>query len=43
MFLRNVVAVQGGMQLMVALGFREDTNGLLVLPMVGDAIHLGIV
>lgn len=33
-FLRDVVAVQGGVELMVALGFREDADGHLVLPMV---------
>lgn len=33
-FLRDVVSVQGGVELMVALGFREDADGHLVLPMV---------
>lgn len=36
-FLRDVVAVQGGVELMVALGFREDADGQLVLPMVREA------
>lgn len=33
-FLRDVVSVQGGVELMVAVGFREDADGQLVLPMV---------
>lgn len=36
-FLRDVVSVQGGVELMVALGFREDSDGHLVLPMVRQA------
>ena len=36
-FLRDVVSVQGGVELMVALGFREDADGQLVLPMVREA------
>ncbi|CAM9466188.1 unnamed protein product [Ectocarpus fasciculatus] len=39
-FLRNIVAVQGGVELMVALGFREDADGHLVLPMDTDLTHL---
>ena len=33
-FLRDVVSVEGGVKLMVALGFREDLDGQLVLPAV---------
>lgn len=33
-FLRDVVSVKGGVELMVALGFREDVDGQLVLPAV---------
>ncbi|CAM9418724.1 unnamed protein product [Hapterophycus canaliculatus] len=33
-FLRDVVPVQGGVELLVALGFREDADAHLVLPMV---------
>lgn len=36
-FLRDVASVQGGMELMVALGFREDMDGQLVLPMVRES------
>ncbi|CBJ33221.1 calmodulin-like myosin-light chain [Ectocarpus siliculosus] len=39
-FLRDVVAVQGGVELMVALGFREDADGHLVLSMDTDLTHL---
>eukprot|EP00903_Cladosiphon_okamuranus_P006300 g6178.t1 len=39
-FLRDVVSVQGGVELMVALGFREDTDGQLILPMETDLTHL---
>lgn len=35
-FLRDVVSVEGGVQLMVALGFREDVDGQLVLPAVSN-------
>ncbi|CAM9744831.1 unnamed protein product [Scytosiphon promiscuus] len=39
-FLRDVVSVQGGVELMVALGFRGDADGHLVLPMDTDLTHL---
>lgn len=39
-FLRDIASAEGGIDLMVALGFREDAEGRLILPMVGIILHI---